>query len=181
MLNVLWAAIQTTEDAPALWHPTHPLLALLPGPGSFKHCLCTAPEDRRVQHQELAGESPPATFHWGRITDPNPQSAKDEVGHAHELVQQHGSKARAVPTQADRPLLVLGRGSRYFFLLSFSIVSTERFLTLDRSHATASHRNICHLSTREASSQKSRAQLCHHRGLPRTHSPHKVLTFRLPW
>lgn len=91
------------------------------------------------------------------------------------------SKARAVRTQADRPLLVLGRGSWHFFLLSFSIVSTERYLTLDRSHATASHRNTCHLSTCEASSQKSRARLCHHRGLPRTHSPHKVLTFGLPW
>lgn len=148
MLNVLWAAIQTTEDAPCPGiPPTH----------CWRCCLDQDPSSTAcAQHLRTGGptpragggELPPATFHWGRITDPNPQSAKDEVGHAHELVQQHGSKARAVPTQAvDRPLLVLGRGSRYFFLLSFSIVSTER-LTLDRSHATASHRNICHLSTR---------------------------------
>ena len=114
MLSVPWAAIQTTEDAPALWLPTHPLLALPPGPGSFKYCLCTAPEDRRVQPQELEGESPPATLHWGRITDLNPRSVKDEVRHAHELGQQHEEQSQSCADTGRPPTARPGPGVMAF-------------------------------------------------------------------
>ena len=86
-----------------------------------------------------------------------------------------------LPTQADHPLRVLARGSWYCCLLSFSIVPTERHLTSDRGHATASHTNTCHLSTYEASSPKSRPRLCHHRGLAGTRCSRKELTSGLPW
>ena len=56
-------------------------MATPPGPGSYKRCLCTAPEDRRVQHKS----DPPLGAH--------PRSKplileSHEVCHAHKLVQE---------------------------------------------------------------------------------------------